>query len=93
MLTSSVITVAIGPLVVKESKPDMLEDLAQRRRGLLIKGCIGMMRIKNTFTIEQVQERSDSGVGTPLDLMPHEFWSPDDLPFPRFGEEMLGKDF
>lgn len=98
MLTSSVMTAVIKLSAVKGSRmaevlPDILEDLAERRRGLLIKGCIGFMRIKNTFTIEEVTERSDAGVSTPLDLMPNEFWSPEDLPFPRFGEEMLGKDF
>lgn len=33
------------------------------------------------------------GLPIPLDLVPHEYWHPRHLPYPRFGEEMLGEDF
>lgn len=68
-------------------------EIERRRRGKLVKGVIGYMRFVDTFTIEEVRERGEQGIPTPLDLMPNEFWSPKDLPFPRFGEEMLGEDF
>lgn len=68
-------------------------EVHRKRKGKLIKGAISMMRVIEPFTIEEVKERDSRGVPTPLDLMPHDFWWPDDLPYPRFGEEMLGKDF
>jgi hypothetical protein len=68
-------------------------EVHRKRKGKLVQGAISLIRVIEPFTIEEVRERGNRGVPTPLDLMPHEFWWPDDLPFPRFGEEMLGKDF
>jgi hypothetical protein len=51
------------------------------------------IRSPEPFTLEEVETLRARGQGVPLDLMPSEFWWPEELPFPRFGEEMLGKDF
>lgn len=62
------------------------------RRDVRVTGCLGYsMLINERFTMEEVWERTEAGVGTPLDLMPNEFWWAGNVP--RFGEEMLGDDF
>lgn len=68
-------------------------EVERKRKGKIVQGVISLMRIKDTFTIEEVRERGEAGKSTPLDLMPIDFWHPKELPSPRYGEEMLGKDF
>lgn len=68
-------------------------DFEAMRRGELIQGPIGPFLLKKLFSVEEVTELDAAGIGVPMDLLPHEYWSPPHLPFPRFGEEMLGADF
>lgn len=68
-------------------------DIQRRREGVLVQGAIGQFLMVELFTVEQIQEAWDRGEQVPLDLMPADFWSPPDMPFPRFGEEMLGPEF
>lgn len=63
------------------------------RRGEIVKGALGPLLVKSAFTMGEARARQLAGLPVPLDLLPHEFWHPEDLPFPRFGEEMLGSDF
>lgn len=63
-------------------------------RNVEVRGAIGRIVFRSLpMPLEVAQEIWKSGRGVPLDVVPDEFWSPPELPFPRFGEEMLGKDF
>jgi hypothetical protein len=70
------------------------EAECERRRHVLVTGALGWpMYVRERFTMEECDEWYRRGFSVPLDLVPREYWWDDLSGLPRFGEEMLGKDF
>jgi len=72
-----------------ETQPDF-----GKWRNVRVAGAIGEIVFRSMpMPEEQAKEFWEAGIPIPLDIVPDEYWSPPELPFSRFGEEMLGKDF
>lgn len=74
----------------------MLEliDSYAEYRNVTVEGHIGPIVFGSVpMPLETAQVIWDKGEQIPLDVIPSEFWSPKDSPFPRFGDEMLGSEF
>ncbi len=66
----------------------------EQYRNVEVQGPIGKIVLRSVpMPLEVAQEIWGRGEGVSLDVIPDEYWRPLDWPFPRFGEEMLGKDF
>jgi len=66
----------------------------EQYRNVEVQGAIGKIIFRSVpMPLEVAQEIWGRGKGVPMDVIPDEYWRPPGLPFPRFGEENLGKDF
>lgn len=63
-------------------------------RNVEVQGALGKIILRSApMPLELAREIWAREEHIPLDVVPDEFWHPPELPFPRFGEEMLGADF
>lgn len=70
------------------------EEIFEQYRNVCVKGAIGYIIFRAMPMPDEVaKEIWKIGRGVPLDIVPDSYWSPPELPFPRFSEEWLGKDF
>lgn len=86
--------------LVEPPEPPLSEDellIEQRRAGRLVEGIFGSLRIPNLFSLDELLERAEAGLSTPLDLVSPVDWRTTDpatgVSYYRFGEEHLGAEF
>ena len=71
-----------------------MERTFELYRNVEVRGAIGRIIFRGVpMPLEIALEIWGKDRSIPLDIVPVEYWSPPELPFSRFGEEMLGKEF
>lgn len=98
MLGAHGIMLILGAKMLRAEVSRVCEEEFDRRRNRVMVIDYGIpmeIVVPERYSLQECQLLYDCGVVVPLDLVPHEYWSPKEYRHlgGRFTEEALGKEF